>query len=65
MTVECGFNEGAQFFNRGRSSHPVRQDGALQSLVHLLEGWQSDQEQKRLRWLARGALVVESDSLEI
>ena len=44
--------------------HPDRQDGALQGLVHLLAGWQSDQEQKRLRWLARGAVVVESDILE-
>ena len=44
--------------------HPVRKDGALQGLVHLLAGWQSDQELKRLRWLARGALVVESDILE-
>ena len=61
----AGFNEGAQFFNWGGSSHLVRQDGALQSLVHLLAGWQSDEELKRLMWLACGALVVKSNILEI
>ena len=45
--------------------HPVRKDGTLQGLVHLLAGWQSDQELKRLRWLAHGALIIESDILEI
>ena len=62
-----GFNEGAQFFNRGRSGHPVRQesDGALQGLVHLLAGGQSDEELKRLKWLACGTLVAESNILEI
>ena len=44
---------------------PVRQDGVLQGLLHLLAGWESDQELKRLKWLARGALVVKSDILEI
>ena len=44
--------------------HPVRQEGTLQSLVHLLVGWESDQELKRLKRLVRGALVVESDIRE-
>ena len=52
-------------FNWGRASHPVKQDGALQGLVHLLAGWQSDEELKRLKWLARDALVAKSDILEI
>ena len=29
--------------------------------MRLLAGWKSDQELKRLNWLARGAVVVESD----
>ena len=44
---------------------PIKQGGVLQGLVHLLAGWQSDQELRGLRRLACSTLVVKSDILEI